>query len=659
MKKKLGKIISLMLVATMIISLVGCNGCNSNSPPDDDSGNGNQSTQKTDIKLVDNSRSDYKIVVPVNATSGIENASNELQTYLHAATGAKLDVIEDSGLTLENNGKYISIGETTLFEDSELTVSDEELNRDGYKIKRFDNTVVICGANDLGTLYGVYEFLSYEIGFEPYSSSEIYYRTDKTVMLNDFNVVDIPSFRGRATDGPLVFDKYSAILLRYRNMDQNSEMYDHNGAKTFIFGHSESYGDIIPRKKFNNPDDPTNYHPEWFDQASIQMCLTSPSLIDEVVRRTIEELQNNTVARYVNISQNDGAGFCECATCSDETERYTRSGNVIRFQNKVIERVEAWRMENQPDRELIYNMFAYSDTANAPVFLNENGDYEALDPSIIPHEKLAIRLTRGGCLLHRIDDPNCTDNAKFYENFKGYRAICNPELEFTIYDYNANYTRYLTFIDLLSSLKENLLIYKNEMQIADLYYQNYTGLNVNYMSSLTSYVLGKLMWDVNEDVNTLINNFMNHYYKEAAPAVKKYYDFMCNWIAYEDATNRNGFCMTLYNDISASYRWPKRVLEQAMGYLDEAIIAAKAIPDEVTAEIVYKRVLVESCCLRFIIANSFNTYYPAQKDYMFSFLDQWEVDCHLVGISATQENPDHAGGTVSKICDALREAANG
>ena len=99
MKEKFKKVISLALVLLTTISVVGCS-CDGNNTGGSDSSSDNssdeQNTMITDIYLVNNSTTDYKIVIPEKATECISYAGQELQKYIRTATGANMEIITDT-----------------------------------------------------------------------------------------------------------------------------------------------------------------------------------------------------------------------------------------------------------------------------------------------------------------------------------------------------------------------------------------------------------------------------------------------------------------------------------------------------------------------------------------------------------------------------------
>ena len=151
--------------------------------------------KETAKPFVSNLGSQYSIVVPdadYNYEGSAKNynviAYQELVYFINQAVGCTLNVVSDSGLVLNDGSKYISLGETTLFEQSGIEIDKEKLGDSGYVIKTVGDSIFICGAKKLGSLYGVYELLKHTVGYEYYSFDEIYLDKVSSVNLLDFNV---------------------------------------------------------------------------------------------------------------------------------------------------------------------------------------------------------------------------------------------------------------------------------------------------------------------------------------------------------------------------------------------------------------------------------------------------------------------------------------
>ena len=147
---------------------------------------------ETNVKVVENGKTDYKIVIPKECDDNIAIASSELQTFISYSTGVTLPIIQDTDVEFNQNEKYISLGQTTIFKQSGLEIT-EDMRLTGYLLKRFGNTLICNAKNSNGVLSAVYDMLNYMIGLEVYASDEIYFEEKESVALLDFNVKFIPT----------------------------------------------------------------------------------------------------------------------------------------------------------------------------------------------------------------------------------------------------------------------------------------------------------------------------------------------------------------------------------------------------------------------------------------------------------------------------------
>ena len=120
------KFIRVFAVITAGIALFGSVAC-SKKEPTEETNKGNQWTfdptlseeykpADTDIVLAENGKTDYVVVVPENSDWTINQARSELQNFFSEATGAGLPVVSDTGLSFNTDKKYISLGDTTVYQ---------------------------------------------------------------------------------------------------------------------------------------------------------------------------------------------------------------------------------------------------------------------------------------------------------------------------------------------------------------------------------------------------------------------------------------------------------------------------------------------------------------------------------------------------------------
>ena len=134
----------------------------------------------TDYGLVTNGKSDYKIVIPENATSAETLAWQELKTYFFTATGANLTVVTDNTVTWSNDAQYLSVGKTKLLSSASVTLDQKALGENGYMLKTAGKSLFMAGGVEYGTLYAVQRFMHDTVDYEVYAVDETYCRTDVT-----------------------------------------------------------------------------------------------------------------------------------------------------------------------------------------------------------------------------------------------------------------------------------------------------------------------------------------------------------------------------------------------------------------------------------------------------------------------------------------------
>lgn len=621
------KFISLLLSALLVFALVAC-------AKDKEEDHGQEGSGETDIVLAQDGRTDYIAVIPDGATEAVRYAADELVNNFADATGAQISVVTDAGRSFNSEDKVISIGETTIKEGSGLTVSVEELTEDGYKIERYGNTVVICGGDDSGTAFGVYEFLTQQFHYEIYAFDEIYIDDADTAYLKDLHIADRPSFEYRDTDGLTDYNHEFAYRLRLRKWNSSEAQYDYSASKDWIGGHCHTFYTFIPKDKYYNE------HKEWF--SGNQLCLTNEEMKAEFIKNAIQMIKDNPDGKYVNIAEEDFAGFCNCQNCTDERSAYGMSGYIIRFVNDIIAGIEEWKEEEQPDRELKYATFAYSSGSfNPPVRQTETGEYEPVDLSVIPDERLYIRLGPiDYCYSHALTDESCSVNVASAKAIAGWRAITD---RFMVWDYDVNYNHYFMFFDLYDALQKNLSDYY-DMGVIGIMRQSSTGSRVSSMCDLKTYLNAKLMWDVHEDTEALINDFMDHFYKDGAPYMKQYLNMMRSYLNYQDETRQGGLHYQLYDrlqpSLSTAQLWPKRILEQAMELFEQAYAAYDKMEDKELAQILHNRVLKESVCVRYVILKNYGSYYNINDPTYREMIEEFRADVTTVEAFNYREGAD-------------------
>ena len=638
----MNKIVKILTIAVLLVALC---------LPFAACGKGDDTLKDTDIVLADGGATEYSVVIAAEATAAEQYAAELLQKQFEAATGASIAIKTDGG-GLDEGAKVLSVGKTSVWQASGLTLEKDELNEDGFKIKRYGNTVVMGGFNGRGTIYSVQEFLKYQFNYEVYATDETYIEPVQKAMLKDYDIVETPAFRERAFDGLAAYNAEYATALRL-NPSTNVAEFDYGNSRDWILA-AHSYYQIIPNTNdttyglpnYNDKNDPEHYHPEWF--AAGQICLT-----DELLKQTFVEnlkiiIKQTEHGKIVSLGENDGAGYCNCDKCMAEKSAYGLSGAIVRFMNYVVTEVE-----KDPEiaaRGLVYCMFGYTASGSIIPPVNANTG-EILDESCRPCDKLYVRVTplNPTCYKHPWTDTDCSYNKNILEYFRGWKSITD---NIAVWDYNTNYSAYYFFYDNFDSLQENLRFYRDEIGVVYLNRENTTGSELRSLADLDTYLNAKLMWNPDENVNELIDSFLVNFYKEGAPYIEKYIQLMRSNVNMLDETLTEGYHLLCYQDAGdlAKY-WPKRILEQALDLLEQAQAAYLPLQetDPALYETMYNRVLKESVCVRFMILSNFQTYYPGDTARLDEMAAQFEADAEKVQGTMYRE-----GTSTDQFIDSLR-----
>ena len=618
----------------------------------------------TDIVLAGNGSTAYTIVIPEHADTCEEYASQEMELLFEEATGADIAVVRDTGRSFSADDKVISLGETTVKQGAGLDVAAAGLNADGYRIKRYGNTVVIAGVNVQGTLYGTYEFLKHEFGFETYMPDEVYLEHKDTVYLKDFDYSDEPDFLGRNYDGLVMDSAQFAGRMRSTNTLTTDERFGDAASTVRAFGGlvcDNAINSVLPKNEYQEA------HPGWYDYTANQICLSyedrmgidlksveetsEDSVVKNYVEGLIELIEADTRGAYIiGIGENDNRGYCNCTKCQ---ELLKEAGNKqsalwIRFANRVIEMLEEWK-ERQPeykDREFEYIVLAYGASQYAPVVDDGNGGWKLAAEWAKPDPRIMIEfIPQGACFYHSLFDSDCSMNASYaleWEKWHSDALWDDDDPHFMIYDYVTCYRNFLPFFDNFNVRQETYQVYY-ESGVTSVMATSTTHQKFSSMSDLRNYLEMKLQWNVYEDMPTLIDNFMTNVYKQAAPYMKEYFNRLRTNMAVKEQefiANGQPFHLDMYDATPYQYSttvYSKAFVEELMGLLDRAYAAFDDIRDPVEREKMQLRITKESFCLRYIILLNYGEYYDITAPEYEEMVLQWEKDSSTLGATWSKE----------------------
>lgn len=571
---------------------------------------------ESQFKLVENGKCDYVIVIPQDADNNIITGATNLSNYILEATGSMLTVKTDGNLTANDN-KIISIGKTIPFSNSGITVGTVNLGSNGYIIRTKDDDVFMYG-DSYGCLYSVYEFLSWQFGFDMYSAG-VYSleRNVKEMNLKNFDIVDVPDIeyrQGGATN--LLADP------SFRQIGLAAPFVGAFGSDDIIEPF-HNWLELIPVGTYFDA------HPDWFDPAKTQLCLTRDydGLLAEVTKRCIEEFLKCPGKYAISFTQMDGGGWC--SHCKQEYLEYVDGNdgeqedndivnvkasaaekefhcvNSLKFTNDLAKNIKEWAKTYDPEHEYDVYMFCYGMIGNPPVktdkegkpILDENGDYLPVDLGFEISDNLGVIFCYTYDIYYDADYNITTANA--YDSLKRWNTVMD---KYMIWNYSTHFQNYFCPYNYLQIMQEDyqLAASSGAAMIFD-NGQYDTPANTDW-GTLKSYVKSKLAWNVNADVASLVDKFFEGYFMDAAPIMKELYLDYVTYHAYLGTEMGVGLKRNTQDQQLTEANYPYATVR---GYLDKIDRAYKSIEhlkinDPELYQKLYDRISLEEVSYRYI-----------------------------------------------------------
>lgn len=547
-----------LLIFTLVISMVlGCLGCTTNK---ETSSNGLDVVKGK--YLLEDGTSTYKLVIPKQESGLAQVAVSEFNKFFSEATGVTLPVITDDEIGTAEH--FISIGETTLLQETDITHEYEELGRDGYKIVTRGENLYLIGGGEYGSLYAVYELLEHLIDYDFFATD--CYTVAKGVSnipLYEFDLTDIPNIDNRiASDGIVTGDTYTLYRLRYR---PNSEMFINvKGAWT--------------HNCLEYVQDAPEANEKWYNLEKTQLCYTAhgdqaeyEKLLNASFATMKEELIATPDRDSIMFTNEDNYDVCECDACNKIVEEYGAiSASIILFMNDLNAMVREWfeTEEGKPyARDLRIVFFAYTGYEAAPVTYDEAKDEYIPNKDIHLDEGVYCQLAIIKNDYYRL----LTDkaNAEYYNNLRAWSKLAGENLYLWLY--STNFFYYLAPYDCFDSFAESYRLAKecNAFYMFDQRQTDERGVLTGW-SYLKTYLCSKLAWDANQDVGELTDKFFEGYFGPAADDMREVFDQMRTLTNYNKKHNELGGDSSIYHQVVSDTYWPKDVLGRWLDCYDKA-----------------------------------------------------------------------------------------
>ena len=454
--------------------------------------------------IAQHGESNFHIVNHQYSDETVRFAASELQKYLLKATNAAIPYFADC---CPIRGPEIRLGAFVRGE----TAVEANMHSEGFCIRSAGEHITITAPTSRGVLYGVYRFLEIFCNFRCYTKDVEAIDTFDVLKIELDEIKEEPAFDFREAYFRNAFDGDFCAKNHFNS--SLADLSKARGGRMKWFNFHHSFVDLV------NPNIYFEKHPEYFSlvdgerMALSQLCLTNPE-VAEVAEKTLRSwIESNPECTIFSVAQNDNYRCCECPQCRELTEKEgSPAGPVIHFVNKLADAIR----EDYP--HVLLHTFAYKHTVPAP-------------KHVVARDNVIVRLCSFTCNFNKPfavlakENPDSED-AVFVNALMDWKSHAS---QIYIWDYASDFVNYLLPFFYLHTMAENIRYFKHNGIRGILEQGNFAYGGGAAMDDLKSYIIGRLLWNPDTDIDPEIDGFIKAVFGEAAaPYIAEYVALMEN-----------------------------------------------------------------------------------------------------------------------------------
>lgn len=458
-----------------------------------DSGNGQS------VMLANNGNAMYRVFVHSSANSMETHAAEELVDYLTQVTGASFQLSTGSA---PPNGPTVLVGRNELTESLVPELSGNTLGEDGFVIRKSQQYIVIAGSHSRGTMYGVNYFLEQYAGVKWFAPEHTYVPNLSKLKVTVGNDVQVPRFEYRemyVSDGN--DEQYRAHNLlngkyrdRYNHVPQSQRWLD--SWSNFWPYDVHNFYSIVPQTEYHNG----------------RQLLAMDENVRQIAAANLIGIINQRKAQgkdaSYGFSQRDDIWIPDAASQAfAELHGGSLAAPTLDLVSDVARRVSAVIPEAR------IGTLAYMFSFEAPTGMTVADN---------------VVITAAPVFKDHGRPVNAPQN-RFYED--NLRQWANISKNVILWDYLTDFNGggYLMPYPNLKAMSETLQFIAQfpafkgyfGQQMQNIYAPGDTGF-----AYLRAWVGAKLLWNPNQDYKSLIDEFVQGYYGDAAPYISDYLDLL-------------------------------------------------------------------------------------------------------------------------------------
>lgn len=404
------------------------------------------------------------------------------------------DMVEDLVWHLNNDSGPVAFVGNTLWAKSFLS-RKEDVRDDGFRLHCDGRFVDIYAPQGKGVIYGAARFLELNGLAMTHPEVASLVKNHVSSPFVKIDEVNNPSFTHREM-------WYYTPYHSQEYVDWHGLHFRSNLQWSNLFVHT--FQRLVPHQQYFEA------HPEWFSEINGrrvrdgQLCLTNPEVLDTLCAHLADSIALHPEAQIWSVSNNDNINGCQCAKCRHADSLYGGpSGTLIHFINQVARRF--------PTKTISTLAYQYTRQAPKPV----NGHIERPD-SNVNIMFCSIECGRQEAIA------TAPREASFRQDMHDWSALTS---NIYMWDYVVQFRNYWDPFPNLHVLGPNLKFFRDN-GVRWMFEQGSGAQNITSWMHLRQYLLAKLMWNADANVDSLIHEFCHHYYGVAAQPIETLYHSM-------------------------------------------------------------------------------------------------------------------------------------
>jgi hypothetical protein len=478
------------------------------------------------IVLSSQGKTTYNIGIGQSPTQAETTAAKELAKYLSAVSGAEFKTVKENEIPA--NTKAIYVGQTQYAKEHEIDCS--KLGQEEWIIRTTsDGNLILSGGRPRGTLYAVYEFLEDYVGCHWLDETNEIVPRIETLNIPDLNIQGHPYFGNRQFFDLLDWYPISQIF-KVRNKGNCFVGAEYGWG--FRVGRPHQHHTFFAYSHTWPKDKPELYALNKEGKRLIatdgggpgQICMTNP----EVRQRVLEELKefiaqdrkdatapgSPPYPTVYDISQNDNNDYCQCEKCKALIQKENSpSGPLIDFINTIASGIK----KDYPD--VFIRTFAYMYSTQPPQNIK-------VADNVLIH--IALMGVEMGNNIGPRDSINSLQHPYNKTSLEIIRKWGEKASNLAIWDYGVVYfSGYFWAPDPyinINRFKPDFVFYKDQ-HVRDLFIESEYPHCTNFFG-LKRYLIYKLMQNPDRPTQPIIEEFMNGFYRKAAPKMQELMTYM-------------------------------------------------------------------------------------------------------------------------------------